>query len=129
MAVFNPKVEIALNTGAVSPGESVDVAWEVKGNARRFRSLKIEVRGRQTAIYQRGTDTLTENETFELIPIMESGQTDEMAFGSTVVTIPEGTMHTFDAKNNKIKWLVVVKGDIPWWPDVKETFEFRVKPT
>ena len=129
MAVFNPKVEIALNTGAVSPGESVDIAWEVKGNARRFRSLKIEVRGRQTAIYQRGTDTITENETFELIPIMESGQTDEMAFGSAVVTIPEGTMHTFDAKNNKIKWLVVVKGDIPWWPDVKETFEFRVKPT
>ena len=129
LAMFNPEVEIALSTGAVSPGETVDIAWEVKGNANRFRSLQIELRGRQTAIYRQGTDTYTDHETFELIPILDSGTIDEMQFGSAVVSIPAETMHTFDASNNKIQWHVVVRGDIPWWPDVREMFEFRVKPT
>jgi len=40
LALFSPKIEIALSTAAVSPGESVDVAWEVVGNANKFKSLK-----------------------------------------------------------------------------------------
>ena len=128
LALFNPKIEIALSTGAVSPGESVDVAWEVIGKANKFKTLKIEVRGFQTAIYQRGTDTYTEYETFELIPILQTTQTDEMEFGSVAVTVPPNTMHTFKSKNNHVQWEVRVHGDIPWWPDVKESFEFRVRP-
>ena len=128
LALFSPKIEIALSTGAVSPGESVDVAWEVIGKANKFKTLKIEVRGVQTAIYRRGTDTYTENETFELVPILQTDQADEMKFGSVAVAIPDNTMHTFKSKHNHVKWEVRVHGDIPWWPNVKESFEFRVRP-
>jgi len=129
LAIFNPEVEVALSTGAIAPGESVDIAWEVKGKAHKFKTLKIQLRGIQTAIYRRGTDTYTETEVFERIPILETSQTEEIEFGSTVVTIPAETMHTFDAQNNKIKWEVMVNGNIPRWPDVNESFEFRVKPS
>ena len=129
LAIFNPKVEVALSTGAVAPGESVDIAWEVKGNANKFKSLKILARARQSATYRRGTDTYIDDETFELIPILETSQTDEMEFGSTTITIPADTMHTFEADNNQITWEITVNGDIPWLPDVEEWFEFRVKPS
>jgi hypothetical protein len=37
-------------------------------------------------------------------------------------------MHTFKSKNNKFLWHFQVKGDIPRWPDVDESFEFEVLP-
>ncbi len=129
MAMFNPEVEVALSTGAIAPGESVDIAWEVKGKANKFKTLKILLCGIQTATYRDGTDLYTEKEFFEQISILHTNQTEEMEFGSATVTIPAETMHTFEAKNNNIKWEVMVLGDIPWWPDVNESFEFRVKPT
>ena len=38
-------------------------------------------------------------------------------------------MHTFKAQRNKIKWRVAVRGEIPWFPDIYEEFEFRVTPS
>ena len=62
------------------------------------------------------------------MPIVEVTDSQDMEFGSVSATIPLDTMHTFTADRNKISWRITVVGDIPYWPNIKETYEFRVKP-
>lgn len=126
--LFNPNVELALSTGAVKRGDSVDIAWQLNGRTSGIRNLKVTIEGEESATYQRGTSSITETNVFCTIPVTETTAPEEIEFGSEAVPIPADTMHTFTADKNKILWRIVVHGSIPWWPDVKETFEFRVKP-
>lgn len=128
LAMFNPKVEVALSTGAVPLGGDFDVAWEVEGKIERIKKLTIEVEAVQLATYQRGTDTRTDVEVFELLPVAEVDEPAAIAFGNESVNIPANSMHSFEAPRNEIKWKVVVRGEIPWAPDIQEEFEFRVTP-
>jgi len=101
--LFNPTVEIALSTGAVQRGELVDVAWQLSGRTSSIKSLKV-------------------------IPVADANSLEEIEFGSEAIPIPANTMHTFLSDRNSIKWRIVVHGKIPYWPNIKETFDFRVKP-
>ncbi|MGI9516694.1 MAG: DUF3592 domain-containing protein [Pirellulaceae bacterium] len=128
LALTNPLLEIALSNGAVAPGQNLDVAWECTGNASRFDNITITMEGSEHATYVRGTDTVTDVEIFQTVTIAEVTDSDEMEFGSRSIVIPVDAIHSFESRNNKIIWLIKVHGNIRWWPDVKETFPFRVKP-
>lgn len=127
-AIFNPTVELALSTGAVERGGTFDVAWQLSGRTSAINTLTITIEGEESATYRRGTDTITDTNVFCKIPITEVSELQDIEFGSVSATIPADTMHTFTADRNKITWRVTVVGDIPYWPDIKETYEFRVKP-
>ena len=45
VSLFNPRVSIALTTGAVARGDDMDVAWEVSGGIRSIDHLRIAVVG------------------------------------------------------------------------------------
>ena len=128
LATFNPKVEVALSNGAIRLGEEVDVAWEVVGDAARIRRLSITIEGQESATYRRGTDTITDTETFKKLDIVNSETTQKIQFGTATIKIPVDTMHSFDGGNNAIKWAIKVHGDIPRWPDINQSLEFRVRP-
>jgi hypothetical protein len=128
LKLFTPRVEVALSSGAVPLGGEVDIAWEVVGRTSRLRNLKLEVQAEQTAVYQHGTDTRTDTEIFEVIPIGEVTRQGDIRFGSATVRIPDTTMHTHEGPSNQVTWSVIVQGEIKWWPDVFESFPFRVKP-
>ncbi|MFT5301608.1 MAG: hypothetical protein ACI87E_003045 [Mariniblastus sp.] len=129
LGLFNPKFEVAMSKGAVPLGGDVDIAWELIGNSKRIRKLKIEIHGVQSATFRRGTNTFTDTETFEVIPICSVENTTEIEFGSTTTRIPVDTMHSFNGLHNSVNWEIKLNGEIPWWPDVYETFPFRVKPS
>lgn len=129
LGLFNPKFEVAMSTGAVPLGGDVDIAWELIGNSKRIRKLKIEIHGVQSATFRRGTNTVTDYVTFEVIPICSVENTSEIEFGSTTIRIPFDTMHSFNGFRNSVNWEIKLNGEIPWWPDVHETFPFRVKPS
>lgn len=128
MSMFNPKVEIALSTGAIPRGGELDIAWEVVGRSGAIKQLTIIIEGIESATYRQGTDTKTDTQRFAELPIMESTDPQTIQFGSCTITIPADTMHTFEGDQNKILWNVVVHGIVPKWPDVKERYPFRVKP-
>ena len=128
ISLFNPKVSIALSTGAVARGGDIDVAWEVSGGIRSIDHLRIVVVGTEWARYQRGTDTIEDESVFEVVPVVSTNDSSDIRFGSATVTIPRETMHTLDRMNNKIKWSIVASGAIPWWPSVAGKFPFRVLP-
>ena len=37
-------------------------------------------------------------------------------------------MHSFEADNNKIVWMIKLHADVPRWPDVKQDYKITVCP-
>ncbi len=52
----------------------------------------------------------------------------ELRRGKAKLSIPAGTMHSFQSRNNKIVWTLQVKGDIPMWPDIGDEYALEILP-
>ena len=128
LALFNPRPSIVVTPGAVHLGEDVDLQWKVTGKVRRIRKMTIKLVGTEQATYRRGTNTHTDTTIFAEHLVMETDNYREMVSGEAVMTIHPDTMHSFDATNNKIIWMLKVEGDIPKWPDVNQDFVFTILP-
>lgn len=128
LKLFNPTVELAISEGAVPLGDSIDVAWELKGRVRRIRELVISAVAEEQATYTRGTDTRTDNSIFQKIEIARTSAVADIQFGTATLAIPPDTMHTHSGDQNKIVWKLLVEGQIPFFPNLHEEFVFRVIP-
>jgi hypothetical protein len=93
-----------------------------------MNGLTITLEGQEEATYRRGTDTHTDTEVFASLPLVETRNDWEIPRGSAEVVIPDDTMHSLEADNNKIVWLLKIAGDIPRWPDVDESLPLTVRP-
>lgn len=128
LSLFNPRPTISVSASSAALGELVELEWEMSGNVNRIRSFLILFEGREEATYRRGTSTSTDKSVFESIELVKITDPRDMRRGKVKVVIPMDTMHTFKSKNNKFLWHFLLKGDIPRWPDVDESFEFEVLP-
>ncbi len=125
LALFNPVPVLTVSREAVPLGGSFDLDWRFQGGVRRLKNLKISLEGREEATYRRGTKTSTDKSVFTTLLLHGDAV---QASGRVNVVIPRGTMHSFEAKNNKIVWILRVQGEIARWPDLGEEFPFRVLP-
>lgn len=128
LGLLNPRPTLILPKRAFSLGETLALQWRFEGRASRIAALKIALEGREHATYRRGTSTYTDTHKFILLPIRASRMQPEISSGSGSVTIPEDTMPTFKASNNRIDWVITLKGDIPNWPDVDSEFAVTILP-
>jgi hypothetical protein len=128
LALFNPRVQIALSEGAPETGETIDIAWEVLGRTSRIREFQITAIGEEQATYTRGTDTVTEKHPFQTLEICRLTNPEEIRFGTATLQIPFDAMHSHSGNRNKISWSLKVHGKIPLFPDIWEQYEFRVLP-
>lgn len=51
-----------------------------------------------------------------------------MRLGSASLSVPATQMHSFEAPNNKILWIIRTKGEVAFWPDVKEELSVTLVP-
>jgi Protein of unknown function (DUF3592) len=128
LALFNPRPRLTLSPGVLTPGGMAYLQWRMDGRASRVRRLRIVLEGREEARYRRGTDTYTDRETFASVQVVDTGQPFEIPAGSIHVSVPEGTMHSFSAENNKIIWTLKADCEIPGWPDSADEYEILVRP-
>ena len=126
LALLNPRVAVTLSRGAVGLGETVDVRWTMAGRYDRVRRLKIYLEGREQATYRRGTSTATDKHVFARFDLIDTDAVDDIRSGGMKLTMPADSVPTFHAANNKVLWVLVVRGEIPNWPDVKDEFEIHV---
>jgi hypothetical protein len=126
IAMFNPRVTVTLARGAVAPGASTQLQWTINGRYDRIQRLTLVLEARERATYMRGTQTSTDTHVFARVPLFETDRTDGMARGKCALHIPAGAMPTFRARNNEVRWFVIMHGEIPNWPDVKSEFEIEV---
>ena len=128
LAMFNPRPTIELSPGAIPLGGSAEVQWSFVGQAGRIRELAVTLRGTEEARYRRGTDTCTDRNVFYEMELHRTSDPFEVASGQVGFVMPQDTMHSFVATNNKIIWSLEIHGDIKGWPDVKESFNINVTP-
>lgn len=128
LAAFNPRPQLTVSSQSPRLGQSLQVQWRFDGSVRRLERLRIVLEGREEATYRRGTDTRTDTEVFATITVLDTRDQMQMRRGSTMVDIPDDTMHSFDADNNVVAWAFEVDGEIARWPDVDERFAIAVRP-
>lgn len=81
-----------------------------------------QLEGAEEATYTHGTDTITDRERFASLTVTATSDPREIADGAASTVIPQDAVPSFIAPNNKIVWRVMVKGDIPRWPDIEDEF-------
>jgi hypothetical protein len=128
LGLFNPKPVLVCSDRWLYAGSEFELSWMMKGNVSRIKKLTVYLEGMETVSYRQGTSTRTESNLFYSQPIAEVTSADQIAESYHAVKIPEDTMHTFDTTSNKVLWQVRFAGEIPWWPDVSDTFEITVLP-
>jgi hypothetical protein len=128
LQLTNPRPTIAVTSAIVALGEPLRLEWTMTGRVSRLARLTITLEGREEASYTRGTDTVTDRHVFAVIPIAEQAAPRIEARGSARVTIPRGTMHSFEARHNKIVWLIRIRGEVPRWPDSDDEFPLLMAP-
>jgi hypothetical protein len=128
LGVFNPRPRMTISSLCLPPGGSAQVTWRFSGATRTLRRLQITLEGREEAVYRRGTDTRTDTEVFATVPVLDTTQPAEVAAGAVSFIVPDPTMHSFKAPNNKILWKLKLVGEQDNWPDVCEEYEFTVRP-
>jgi hypothetical protein len=130
LALGNPTVELTFEPRAVGRGQTMQLRWAIRGRAEKFDAFTVTVQGMERATYTRGTDTITDEHTFyeQVLHEADADAGPVAQDGEVQWTVPADTMHSFAAARNQIVWQVQVHGDVPRWPDVKDTHEFAVLP-
>ena len=128
LALANPRPRLILMPGRPRLGDRLRLEWRFAGRAGRLGHLRIFLEGREEAIYQRGTDTITEREVFATYDLVNTNNDWEIPHGTAELPIPSNTMHSFEADSNKIVWEIKVEGQIDRWPDVEQNFPVTIRP-
>ncbi|NNE93600.1 MAG: DUF3592 domain-containing protein [Verrucomicrobiales bacterium] len=128
LALANPKPVLTVQPGNLRPGEDVQISWTIRGNARRISHLKMELWGVESATYRRGTKTHTDNQVFFCRTIADSADGRGVENGRLNFQLPQDVVPSLKLGSNQIKWQIRVSGDIPFWPDIQDTFEITVLP-
>lgn len=131
LAIFNPTVRLELAGETFHLGEPLEVSWQVLGPTRRLQDFALVLEGIEEATYQRGTDTVTDTNTFvtyDLVRVAEPDARRLSAGDDARLDLPTDTMHSFEASRNKIRWQLKATGAIPRWPDIEDTFELTLLP-
>ncbi|MFG0334641.1 MAG: DUF3592 domain-containing protein [Maioricimonas sp. JB049] len=128
LSLFLPRPILTLQRPRVPLGGSTLLGWQFAGYPGGIHQLKITLKGEEEATYRRGTDTQTDEHTFYEEVLLDTHDPLEMYEGELEFSIPTDTMHSFEADHNKIVWTIEVSGEIPFSPDLNETFPFTVVP-
>jgi hypothetical protein len=126
------KPEVSVSSDILRVGESFRFNYQQTfKRAADVKGIVVSFVFRESATYQRGTDTTTvthehEREKFEYPgrPVSAGAMFSE----ERTLQIPDDAMHTFVARRNKLQWFIKVHVAIAGWPDFKEEYEVKVLP-
>jgi len=87
---------------------------------------------REWVRYRQGTDTKTDTRTVHEVTtvLLEPGGQQQSAplSAEAEIEILADAMHSFEAADNKIEWLVKITLDVPNWPNTDTEFKLSVVP-
>lgn len=128
LVLFNPRVQLIVSSATVTPGEEFEIAWDLVGRVSKVKQLSITFEGREEATYTRGTNTVTDKNTFATFDVTDTDDPIAIDTGRALLTLPPGAVHSFEASNNKIVWTIKVHGEIRYWPDIDSEYTVVVHP-
>jgi hypothetical protein len=122
---------VEVSAQPLHPGQEFEVFVSQSGPLR-LKSLRVLFVCQEEASYGQGTDIRTETRRTEQIEVVY-----EEAFAIArgfpyefrrTLRVPARAMHSFQARHHKVRWLVVIAGDVAGWPNFERTFPVVVHP-
>jgi hypothetical protein len=113
-------------------GEKIDFSFTHTFRSNiKFNWMKTQLIFRETATYQRGTDTTTVTKNHIMDEYEEPGfdfQGGQILSKAYSFHIPEDGMHTLKVRRNALEWFIKFEADISSLPNFVEEFELVVLP-
>jgi hypothetical protein len=126
------KPEITISEQMLRVGEPFTVSYFHSFNrSANIEGIRVELIFRETATYQRGTDTKTVTHNHMIAEFEEPGghfQAGHLIQQNYDLQIPPDGMHTLKVRRNKLEWFVRFVMKVPKLPDFVEQFELEVVP-
>jgi hypothetical protein len=133
LALFNPRPIIQISSERIPLGSSALVGWSFRGRTSSIKHLTLTLLAKEWIRYSSGSGkshrTTTQENPFYQMQLIDIDNPDEIRAGQAGIVIPENTMHSFEAVDNKIIWQIVIRGVVHFWPDIKNEFKIAVVPT
>ena len=122
--------EVALSTQTPRVGEVVSLSYRQNFKAATdVQGIRFQMVLREKATYRRGTDTVT---------VTHDNVAQEYQIAGRHFAAGEGFqdqrqfrvlgMHSFNASNNKLDWLIHVQVEMAGWPAFVEEYPLQVAP-
>jgi hypothetical protein len=90
--------------------------------------FRISLKGTEEAVDGSGSNSTTYRNIFYQKEIYSTRDCRTASAGDITLNVPKECMHSFEAKNNRIIWKIVIHGEIDRRPDLREEFKFTVAP-
>ncbi len=124
--------EITISEQTLRVGEPFTVSYFHSFNRSvQVDSIRVTLLFKETATYQRGTDTTTVTHDHVITEFEEPGaqfQAGHLIQQSYDFQIPPTGMHTLKVRRNKLEWFIRFQMKVPRLPDLVEQFELDVLP-
>jgi hypothetical protein len=132
LSLFNPKPVLTVERGELRLGTLTRFKYRWAGRYDKLTKLTITVEGREKATYHTGSGkerkSHTVTEVFFTQVLLETNDLARIESGTLDLTLPALSVPSLKAGNSEIQWRVLVRGEIPRWPDVKDDYEIPVLP-
>jgi hypothetical protein len=110
LAVGGMPIEVAIEEEAVRLGGSPEVAWRLARGQRRIRRLELGLEAQEHVELSDGDSHRAERQIFIQGAVERVTDPARIAAGSGRLRIPADLMHTFQAREKSVTWLLQVQG-------------------
>lgn len=128
MQLFNPKLNLTLSSGTISPGTKAIVNWEIIGNGQKVKDMTFMIccyeMNRQGSS---GKKSVRKAQKLYSQLIAEIDSPGDIGAGSFTFVLPANSLTSFSSKDYERSWSLEAKGTIKLWPDIREKHKFSVK--
>jgi hypothetical protein len=128
-----PHVEI--DPPELRRGELATIRLALSPSVRvQINGASMELRGREIAVSGSGTNETTHEHDLFRAPGKLEGPTGTVEAGASsafqgTIALPPDAAPTFRAKDNEVRWSVILHVEIEGWPDWRDEYVFTVVPS
>ena len=124
-----PSVTLSVSPLLLKESFSGELIQQVKSEAE-INSVTVTLICREWVQYRQGTNTRTATHVVhtvnQTLDVPRRVSPPDSIRGDFEFQIPEDSMHSFEASDNRIDWLIKVHTDVANWPDYKSEFKLSV---
>lgn len=121
LRLFNPRILLVPLPPPLIPGEPAVIAFRGRGRIGRLTQLTFSLVGCETSTGDRDDGRPAMRE-FHRSVVYELEQPFLMQQGYFRLTLPPDLVKRVAGAENRIAWSLEIKGGIPHWPDLVETY-------
>ena len=122
--VCNARPTLKAPRAPVRVGQTSRFVLELRGGLTSVEMLALTLEGREEAIYSKGEDTVTDNQSFHFETLCQTDQ----APVRFEICIPPNLMHSMETTHNKIVWTLRLRASVTRWRDIEDAWVLAVEP-